>query len=108
MAFDPQEIRENFYSAPCAVCHAAVGATGVFKIRRDVSGSSWFGPFGPTHRPAARGDGDDRDDRRVPRSHDQLHGGARGITVEEEIVRPAVQQAVEDYQRNKRKRKGGA
>jgi hypothetical protein len=32
-----------------------------------------------------------------------------GITVaEEEIVRPAVQQAIENYQHKKRKKKGGA
>jgi hypothetical protein len=31
-----------------------------------------------------------------------------GITVAEEIVRPAVQQAIEDYQRKKRNKKGGA
>jgi hypothetical protein len=31
-----------------------------------------------------------------------------GISVEEEIVRPAVQQAIEDYQPNKRNKKGGA
>jgi hypothetical protein len=31
-------MRTNFYSGPCAVCDAAVGALGVFKIRRDASG----------------------------------------------------------------------
>jgi hypothetical protein len=36
-------MRTNFYSAPCAVCDAAVGALGEFKIRRDASGSLWFG-----------------------------------------------------------------
>jgi hypothetical protein len=34
---------------------------------------------------------------------------AEGITVaEQEIVRPAVQQAIEDYQHKKRKKKDGA
>ena len=98
-------MRTNFYSAPCAVCDAAVGAMGVFKIRRDASGSSWFGPFCPTHRPVpVETETIETMAECLDRTIDFLVS-PEGIMVEEDVVRPAVQQAVDEWRRNE---KGGA
>ena len=107
MAFDPQEMRATFCSTPCVVCHDAVGGTGVFKIRRDASGTSWFGPYCPTHRPVPlEGETIEMVAERIDRAIDFL-ASPEGITAEEEIIQPAVERALNDLRRRKTT-KGGA
>lgn len=110
MAFDPQEMRNDFYSMRCAVCLATVGSTGTFLVRREQGTTHWFGPFCPTHRrdPIDTTETILSVGAQVDKTIDFL-ASPEGIAIEEEFIRPAVAAALTvERKRQAKKKKGGA